>query len=104
MPEQSYLALRWAPDTTPPVPNGPDRRQIASHNGKKVGFIERERIGLKAGAWRWAMWRGAQNVDMRFELGGIEETEEAAKECVTLAYCELLRRAAEGALQRQRGE
>jgi hypothetical protein len=49
------------------------------------------------------MWRDAADIDMRWDREGLEATEEDAKARVVEAYEELLRRAAQGALDHQHG-
>ena len=49
------------------------------------------------------MWRVVSDIDMRWEGEGLEGSEAQAKRRVVEAYEELLRRAAEAALDRQHG-
>ena len=76
---------------------------MAICNGQVIGSVRLETSGPRRGEWVWSMWRDAADIDMRWDREGLEATEEDAKARVVEAYEELLRRAAQGALDHQHG-
>jgi hypothetical protein len=98
-------AARWLParERFPHRSAASDDDQVAIYNGQLIGSVRLETSGPRRGEWVWSMWRVVSDIDMRWEREGLEGTEAQAKRRFVEAYEELLRRAAEAALDRQHG-